>query len=63
MIKLMLGVIITIIGVGFVVYGILILTGVIKTKDDDQTNRFYAGGKAIMGGVGAIILGTVLFLS
>lgn len=59
----MLGIVIGAAGLMGVVYGALIIAGVVKTKDGDWTSRLYAGSKGIMGGLAAIFLGAILYLT
>ena len=59
----MLGITIAVAGFIGLIYGVMIVAGVVKTKDDDWTSRLYAGSKGIMGGLAAIFLGVILYLT
>jgi len=59
----MLGIVIAIAGfIGFL-YGILAFLGKIKMKENDKMARFYVGIKGVAGGLTAIFLGIILYLT
>lgn len=54
---------VTVIGIGIIllIYGVLIILRVVKTSEDDNVTRYYAGIKGIAAGLLAIFLGLVLY--
>ncbi len=62
MIKI-LGIVIVVIGAVLFVNGIRAMLGKTKMKENDFHSRFYVGTKEIFGGLLAIFLGIILFLT
>ena len=62
MIKI-LGIAIAVIGFIFFVNGVRAFLGHLKMKENDRVSRFYVGIKGVAGGLAAIFLGVILYLT
>lgn len=52
-----------VLGLASIVYGILILTKVVKTHDGDLTSRLYAASECFLAGIAGIVLGIAIYYS
>lgn len=58
-----LGIIFVVIGIIMFVNGMKAFLGHLKMKENDSTTRFYVGIQGVMAGLGAILLGVILYLT
>ena len=58
-----LGIISVLIGIALFVNGLRSTLGRLEMKENDQHSRFYAGSKGIIGGLLAIFLGVIVYLT